>query len=425
MNNQYPTSLRDYVQGSSIALSGGLLFLVWPFGAFLLAIKDYQKPYARHIVWLFTIYLGYTFVIGNNMIDANRTVDDFIVWHNARYSFSEFFTYLWTNIDRLKDFYLPVVNYTVSRFTGDSQILFATLGLAYGFFYSNNIWYVIDRIKGGYKIPLIILLYIFIFSLLFPLWRGINGPRFAIASMVFFYGAIRYLAEGKVKGLIIAASSILFHFSAITLIGVLLAYLVGRNRLAIFFILFVITLFIKELDFSYVRNLLSFASGPYESAITNYVNEEYLAHRINEMSGLNWYAYYNHKVFTWTINVIVISLYTFGRKDIRNDQVLLNVFCFSLLLLSVSNITSLIPSGSRFLTVAHLFIIAFYIWYLSYKPVKEIFRTLNIMAIPGLFLYIMVTIRVWFDTLGPITLIGNPLVALFVKDQSLVLDLIK
>src|SRR5699024_1023376 len=115
----------------------------------------------------------------------------------------------------------------------------------YGFFFSRNIWYVMERLEGKIR-PATILLFS-CFCLVMPFWF-INGFRMWTAAHIFIYGLLPYLFEGRKSGLVIAVLSILVHYAFIVPVGVLFAYLLLGNRLIIYFLFFVTTFFVSEIN---------------------------------------------------------------------------------------------------------------------------------------------------------------------------------
>jgi hypothetical protein len=66
-----------------------LLFIIWPFMAFVTALLNYRQKEAKRIVYLFFIYYGLTFVVAQTGMDSYVYVKRF--QHNAALPFSDFF----------------------------------------------------------------------------------------------------------------------------------------------------------------------------------------------------------------------------------------------------------------------------------------------------------------------------------------------
>ena len=186
-----------------------ILFLILPFFAGIAAIKRFRAPWAKNIIWAFIIFYGFTYAIGkeSNNDDINRYAEELhslygksLTFHQAVNLFKE-----GEEVDILRTL-LAIV---ISRVTDSHEILTGVYALSFGFFYTRNIWYLLDRLRGNIK-PLTVIL-IAVFVLINPFWN-INGFRFNTAVHIFFYGLLPYLYEGKRRMLIVSALSLLVHF---------------------------------------------------------------------------------------------------------------------------------------------------------------------------------------------------------------------
>jgi len=115
-----------------------LLFLVWPFLAFITALANYDRKEARKMIYIFLIYYGFTYVIqqaGGDGADAVRYA--LYMRNNAERPFSDFFKIiggLYTN-ETSMDIVEPFISFIVSRITSYHGILFAAYAALFGFFY--------------------------------------------------------------------------------------------------------------------------------------------------------------------------------------------------------------------------------------------------------------------------------------------------
>jgi len=244
------------------------------------------------------------------------------------------------------------------------------------------------------------------------------------AAHIFFYGAIRYIFDNKYKGLLIAASSVLMHFSFLFPIIVLAVYPFVKQKNNLLFILFIISIFITELNLTEVRTFLT-ANLPYifHDEIKSYTNVNYAEARFSKV--LSWHALLYRKILNWTITAYLFYIYFKGRQTLNNNLKLLNLFSFSLLILTSANIVSNIPSGARFLSVANLFAMAM-IYLFVEKTENKSLSSLRQITLPFLLFFCIVAIRdVGLDTIGLRTILSNPLTAIFFVDDIPLIDLIK
>lgn len=389
-------------------------FLIWPFGIMLASLKRWDRPWSKNVFWLFCIFFGLTFIIAKEGgADSDRYTQLFIQYANSDLSLKELWSSFYSESSYSIDIVSPIITFLVSRITDNPTILFTVFGLIFGYFYSRNIWYVLNKING--KLTGIIILFILAFALFNPIWN-INGFRMNAAAQIFLFGTLPYLLEGKSKRLIWSGVAILVHFSFLFPVAILILFGFLRNRLDIYLVFFIATSFIKEIDLQYVQSVLSYLPDFFQSRISGYTNTEY-AESINIANqSLNWYLPFAGKGISWIIYIMTLFTYFFCRNFLRNRQELMTLFCFSILLYGFSNISSLVPSGSRFISVANTFMFAFIIIFISEFPkIKGLFFV-KAISVPLLLLYCIVKIRVGMDFYGLMTLFGNPIFAAFDSD---------
>lgn len=395
-----------------------LLFLIWPVLSVWFAFKNYRSPWAKNIIWIFVSFYAFTMVISHTGMDANRYRDKFIEMANTDGIGLEALKLYNEGEEINLDILQPFLSVAVSRFTDNYKVLFAFYGLIFGYFFSRNLWILIDKLE--HPLTSISIFLLIVFSLINPIWN-INGFRMWTAAQIFVYGGLVYFLEGKRKGIILAMLSILVHFSFMIPIAIFIIYFILGNRTTIYFYLFIISLFVSELDLGMVKNNLAFAPDIFENKIDAYTNEDYREKKENIYNSRNWYVKYYHHARNYAIYLYIIVLYWKGRHDIKNYNNIYNLFGFSLLFLGIANIISSVPSLGRFTSVALSFTLAIIILGLDVvKKNKPIINTIK-LTIPALLLFIIVSIRIGFYTIGLTTILGNPIIA-YLMDGDLALD---
>jgi hypothetical protein len=376
------------------------------------AFREFRSGWAKNILWAFAVFYGFTFVISidNSGSDVNRYVSWFKAMADQKLSFSDFTKTLYSVEAESADVLQPSVSYLVSRFTSNHAFLLATFGLIFGYFYSRNIWMVLERLTGNLK-PLTVFLLV-VFAVTVPLWN-LNGFRFWTATHVFFFGTFTFLMTKSKKAIIIAALSTLVHFSFLLPSAILIIYLVIGNRFIILFWIFIASFLANELDVSafrqyaenYLPDVFVEKADPYTTA------ESIQEFRTASNADKNWYAILYKKLLRWTSAAFLVGLF-FRRSIIRQYGPWLRLFSFSLLIYSASNMASLVPSGVRFLTIANLFVIPCLIFYIQNGPYDRTLKRLVLISIVPLSLFLLVTIREGFNSFGLFTVLGNPAVAM-------------
>jgi hypothetical protein len=135
---------------------------------------------------------------------------------------------------------------------------------------------------------------------------------------------------------------------------------------------------------------------------------------------VNWYVSASSNIYYWVSNILLLLL-AFNLNFEPNERKLLN---FCLLISTIANIASQLPSGSRFLTIAHLFSISFVIWQLC-KEVTPLF--LNVAKISSILLVVTLvfSIRSGLDYYGISMIAGNFFTSLLWDDNIPIINFIK
>jgi hypothetical protein len=150
--------------------------------------------------------------------------------------------------------------------------------------------------------------------------------------------------------------------------------------------------------------------GSLSTKANRYLHEDYIEY----VTDLNQSAAWFMKLYTPLLFYFVFAHLIFVYMKIRKIAVsrgFLSLFCFSLLVLSFSNISSLIPSGARFRSVFMLFSISTLIYFYStiYKMPKLNWFVI-ICAFPFI-LKVLISIRVGADTLNTVLFMPGPVIA--------------
>jgi len=399
-----------------------ILFLFSPFIGFVQAIKHHNERWAKNSVWLFVIFYGYT-MCRPEIMDSSRYVTKLKELYNTPLNWDVFVANFYSEESSTVDIYQPLLTYILSLVTDNGNILFAVFGIFFGYFYSRNIWLLLDYSKNQRMTNMMIAI-IVTFSCVVGFWN-LNGVRMWTAAHMFFYGTFLLLVHGNRKGLVIAVLSILVHFSFILPIGVLLFFYFIKIPWRILYFFFIASFSITTLNLDSVRSRLeSIAPDFLLPRVKSYTSEEYVEVISDLNASGNWYiSYYNTSV-SWYLMILFSFIYFSSAKSNTYSKSFSNLFGFSLLLMSIGNITSLMPSGSRYLLLAQLFGMALiYFYYVVFND-KE-FKKWALFVSPLLFFYIIVSIRISFDTISFMTVLTNPILATIIDLPIPLIDLIK
>jgi hypothetical protein len=418
------------------------LFVLLPLFSAINALKNFRAPWAKNILWAFVVFSGFTFTIGKETMstnlnaggaDINRYVDEVQDLYGKSLSLEDMISYFQENGEA--DVLRTTIAIVVSRFTNSQRVLTTVYGFIFGFFFTRNLWYLFDRMKGRLKFFSVLL--ITSFFLLDSFWE-INGFRFYTAVHVFVYGCLPYIYEGKKSLLWVSFCSVLVHFTFLLPVSILLLYIFVGNRSLFYFIFFLLSVFMQQIDLSVFNNFIEnnvpelfverSASYRSEEKVTQYRSEDetIVPNSVTDVViTKNWYANWYIKVLQDSFEILLVFLYMLSKKKIKKIPGLYNAFCFTLLFFSVANIMASLPSGTRFLTIACMLAASVVLIYFQNYSRDQYLPTLMLILTPFFLLFFVVSIRIGFYSIGIQTIVGNPLLGV-ITDYNLSLnDIIK
>lgn len=375
-----------------------------------------------NIVWFFVIFFGFTFVISGEGVDANRYRDWFLLMGRHNISFSTFVSFLYSAGTRYVDVVQPLISFLLSKVTNDPRILFAVFGSILGYFYSRNVWYLLDHAGPRivrHNLPLIIT-----FGLLIGFWQ-LNGFRFWTAAHVYLFGVLPYLIEGDKKKLWIASLSVFFHFTFLLPLAVLSMYMLLGNRVHVYFYFFIISLFIYEIDFQVINNLVSYFPSILQDRSLSYLSHDYAVERSEAIINKSWHARYYLDALKLALLIMTAFVYFNIKKLKYRNNWLIAFFSFSLLFLGVFNILGNIPSVGRFITLGNMFLVSFFFIYFQHDTNTRNNKLIMLVTSPLLLMFCIVSLRTGLDFFGIYTLFGNPVIALFGPGEYSIMDTVK
>jgi hypothetical protein len=381
------------------------LFFVWPFFTLVAAFKNYRKSWAKNIFWAFCAFYGLTFVVDyDSGRDIVGYVEGYQTLHGREVVYDDY-------VEEKKDPFIPLISIVLSRFTDSQPVLTLVYGIMFGFFFSRNMWYVMERLEGKLlPVTLILLSCLFLIN---PIWN-INGIRMWLAAHIFLYGLLPYLFDGKKGRLMVSFGSMFVHFSFLLPLTILFVYMIGGNRLVIYYSFFVSTFFISELDLTVVNNILElYAPESFQENTASYRVEEYVEGYRTEASDNNWYSILYGPALKWSVMGFLSLFFFKNRKLFEDNRYLLNLFCFTLLFYGVANLVSSLPSGGRFTSVANYGAVSLIILFLQNFEQQKMMRIYTWAVTPAILLYIIVSIRVGMLSTGATSILGNPIIAYF------------
>jgi hypothetical protein len=403
-----------------------LFFIFWPFGALINALRRFREPGSKTVFWLFCFYFGFVFIYGDPFwregTDSARYAKDLIDFHTNPISFGTMLSQLYSPKTDLVDVYKPLSTWFLALFTADPRILFAFFAAVFGFFYAQNLWIIFSRInvKVGITLALLMISY----ALINPVWN-INGARMWTAAQVFLYGNLIWFINGKKIGLFWSALSILFHFSFCFPVLLFALYIFLPGNLVLYFLFFFGASIFKEINLHAVSNFLSFLPDVFQPRVEGYTNEDYAKGLFNQQLEMSMHVKLFSILEQWIVYIWIIVSFLFRKKMIFNLPAYRKVFGFALFLGGFAQISSLIPSGGRFIVVANcLFYVVFILFFTNFQNYHRLLL-LKIITIPVLTFLIIFNIRRGLDFAGIFTFLGNPILAFFSSEQVPLIEFLK
>lgn len=399
------------------------MFLFLPVLSLYNAVKNIRAQYAINSIWLFCGYFGFTFVIATgSKADSVRIAAELGRMYDSELTLNTLIGFFYNPITGKLDIVQSLIQFIVSRFTDNYKILFTVFGLLFGYFYSRNIGYLVHQTNT--KDSLFSGLLLMSFAMVNPIWN-INGFRYYMAAQFFIFGLLPFLFEGKTNRWFFVVLSVLTHWSFFTAVGISGVYILLRNRINLYFILFVFSFFVSFLNLESTRTLFeNYAPDILIESRSGYLDEGYYEKLKSREESANWYLSGHFEALKWLIFGLVVYLYFFQKKGLTNQKGLFRLFNFSLLFFALINLFSVAPSMGRFYVIpVMLFLGLFYLFTKNNKYWLPM--GLKLLSIPILLLFIIVRIRIGADYFGAMLLFGNPILAVFISDEIPFIDFIK
>jgi len=399
-----------------------ILFLFSPIISLIVALRNFGSTGSKNLMWAFVVFFGFTFVIGNQMDSTRYSASLARMATQPIDNLADFLSLIYEKESGYVDVLQPLLTFAVSRFTDNDRVLFAIFGFVFGFFYTRNLWFLFSFVEGKIKreaIPFLLLA-----ALVIAIWQ-INGFRFWTAAHVFIFGIFTLLTKGKIRGLLLCMVSLLVHFSFILPVLLTFIYVLVGNRMVIFMILYFASFFITQVQPQVLQSYSSQIPEVFQDRTQAYTNEEYIKGRKKFNQQANWYVEARVTAIHYALNLLLIILFFQYRSLISSNKVLAGLLCYGLLLATVTNLFSQVASMVRFQMVYDVIIFSF-LFLLVQQVNHRVFRMWSyIPFLLAAILYLVVEIRIGFETTSLLTILGNPLIAPFLSNEFPLINFFK
>ena len=377
-----------------------LLFAIWPFLAFLVALRSFGWQYSKGIIILFYALFGFTYLYTESS-DSSRHAESFVL--TGKYPFTDFINIvsgMYSVEGQKPDFFMNLIGFMVSRFTENPQYFFLILSLLLGWMLIKNINMLHDLYKDHSNSISLIFLF-FIFTLIPP--SRILSFRHYLALLVFIYGFYNYQKEKKFIFLFVLTSSIFFHFGFLMAVGLFYIYNLLGNRNFIYYALILLSVIYAEQASTFLREIgTGLYVGGLDQIVSGYTNEKYLIRVSEYQEGRN---YILNNYIRWTTLFMLISIVYHKIKIKKFNLISENIYSFILLFFAFVNFTQGIESiTNRFGVVFQVLGCVFYVHLYALNTIKvnSFFKYISI-AFLSLNLIILVRITIEYANMLIIT----------------------
>lgn len=336
-----------------------LLFVIWPFFAFLLSLFRYNKIESKIIFVLFTALYGYSMIATSEELDLYR----YLHWiENFRYDVLDWsdFAVMVTAVNMSEgvsmDIYRDVMAFFVSRFTSDGHIFMLFFGIIFGIAYVKTLSLLLSIYNNrSFWGGILLFSYSFAFSLD---WLG--GVRFGTAAYVYLIGALYYLTGRHKKAYIYLLLSFSIHFGFIVGVLILLVYKYLQNHTKQINILLIASFCFSSIFLILSTSLASLIGGRIAEVLNNYTDEGFLEYASGE--GVPWYSRIHNTLPLFFIYIFIFILNK--RHSFKETGVSFNAFVFMTSSLIVVNLFSFSPIFSQRFVVLSLALFYVYLYFL-------------------------------------------------------------
>lgn len=359
----------------SYLLTQLVLFIIWPFGSFLLAVRFFRN----RISWLF--YMLFACVAGMNFyytyhFDIYRNVELFKEFTAYSNDFIVSGNFLSLHPEMGVDVYGQLVFILSSRITSNPKIFTLIITLLYTYFFGRVAVELIKDIKG--HTTQLMLIYFFGFVIFFS-FLNIGGIRQGAAYFYYIFHIIRYFKGGRHSKYLIFLTPF-FHFGMIIPCLLFVVYLILKERERVAYYFLAISFF-GESIYRYVTKLvyqLPFLSKSLNFRVKNYIGE-YVELRDTAVSG---YLRFKEPFFLIMMAIVIILLRYFYGNNFNAFTKRFYIFMIWLLgLVNILSVNIMLFQRNAVLWILLAFIYMFY-FVMEFKGQKLVKKISLVPVLP-------------------------------------------
>ena len=408
------------------------IFIIWPFFSFVNALRDVSNRSNQIIFLAFSFLFGYSvfystgggdimrYELGFNQV-ANYRWNDFFFFLKHPLSIERYNFYEINAMNSKPDIYALSLSFFVSRFTENPRWFWAFASSIYTFtvlHFFNSIKYEVNWVKNSFSQSVFFIALL----LIVPFFVGVTGIRFWPALFIFTTYSLKFFNDRKLKYLLLASISMLFHYTFLfPLIIMLLTSIIPNSRFIFKVLTLVgITLFTVNTVTSSLNLFSSVASTFEETSIEksmeSYGNEEILESRKENYNRTNWYVRFNQfSIFYFLVFIGILDVLGVFRYE--ENSFLYRTYPLFFIFLLLSLLTDELGSIGRFKYVYFLLLLSRLLILSGLQPNKRIFKGIALPLLPILIMYTLVSFRTGFYLVDPTLLINNVFAIFFTESE--------
>lgn len=373
-----------------------------------------------YILIFFGVFFGYHF--SSSALQSSDSYQHAIAFKKVS-SENNIVAYVYEEFLTHGDIGIPILRYTISRFSSSEAVYFAVVGGLFMLFASQSLRLLLrlnsyngslnktDRRVGAF----FILIFFFVYGLV-----TINAVRFPIAVQIFILGFLLSSVlntKKKVLGYVLMFVSPFFHLGLWIAIAIYLCSKILPEKVLLYTstILIVISLLPFKYEFDMSRFSQSLGASEYEalSKRRNYVSEDYIEQSEVGRSSKNWYVTFRYDYLSFVFRILILWIFINYRERVFFQKTT-RIFSFAILLIGLASVLShSMHSIGRMGSIGLMLLI---IWLIAYGLRELELNWLlrwNIYLSTVLFIIVEMRIYFYFTTID--VLVSNPILSVFFR----------
>jgi hypothetical protein len=380
-----------------------ILFIVWPFGAFVNAIKNIRIQRYRIFIFLFFCLLAF-YIIPYSDGDIRLYAKSIETY--SKFGVNAFFQEIYLSFQGKGssgfELFIPINSYLTSLIGNDFRISFLLTTLLFYTFWISIIKKLIKEYDFASNRSKEALLLLFMFSIYVIFYRVLNG-RFYLAYWGAVLGVYMIMNERKNVYLLLTLSTIFIHQSFIFLNGILIIHLLFqkyyKNKLGeiLLFSLIIAGAILNQVGLKFISENLGFLSDNVSDRYMAYTKDSFVEKHSERAEIKTWFQTLRGPLLFYSTAIFLLIIRFTKKKFFSIDTNLKSWYYFILLFWALNSLTFEIPQfGDRFRNV----LIGFMILFLYKIYIKQSLKEYNFyfyIFLTSFAFYKLITIRVFAE----------------------------